>query len=41
VIGTGLEGASVIFTSRLTADIVRAGLNYKFGNYYAPVRGYK
>jgi len=26
----GMEGASVIFTSHLTADIVRAGLNYQF-----------
>jgi outer membrane immunogenic protein len=33
----GLTGASVIVTSHLTANIVRFGLNYKFGNYYAPV----
>jgi outer membrane immunogenic protein len=32
----GMEGASVIFTSHLTADIVRAGLNYKFGYAAAP-----
>ena len=41
VIGTGMEGASLIFTSRLTADIVRAGLNYKFGYAAAPVGVYK
>jgi outer membrane immunogenic protein len=29
---------AVITHTRFTDNIVRVGLNYKFGNYYAPVR---
>jgi outer membrane immunogenic protein len=29
--------ATIITHTRFTDNIVRVGLNYKFGNYYAPV----
>jgi hypothetical protein len=33
----GFTDAVLTATTHLRADIVRVGLNYKFGNYYVPV----